>query len=92
MRVPSFNVQNQRSVRLARCEAVPPMMVVAGPNGAGKSTLLHGIRSSAGWQNIIYQGPHRAMRRQHVQERHLLSSPFVFEELLARQDSPSSKA
>jgi hypothetical protein len=63
-------------------------MVIAGPNGAGKSTLLHGIRSSAGWKNIIYLGPHRAMRRQNVQERHLLASPFIFEELLARPDSP----
>ena len=88
MRVPSFDVQNQRSVRSARCDAVPPLMVIAGPNGAGKSTLLNAIRSLAGWAHIVYLGPHRAMRRQNVQERHLLATPFVFEELLARQDSP----
>src|SRR5690349_12898163 len=88
MRIPSFSVQNSRSVRLARCDSVPPFMLIAGPNGAEKSTLLDGIRSTSGWQNIVYLGPHRAMRRQSVQERHLLAHPFVFEELLARPDSP----
>lgn len=79
---------SQRSVRFAKCDNVPPLMLIAGPNGCGKSTLLNAIRSSSGWENIVYLGPHRAMRRQNVQERHLLASPFVFEELLARQDSP----
>jgi hypothetical protein len=63
-------------------------MVVAGPNGSGKSTLLNAIRSVSGWQNVIYLGPHRALRRQHVQQRHLIATPFVLEELLTRPDSP----
>jgi hypothetical protein len=63
-------------------------MVVAGPNRAGKSTLLNAIRANSGWQNMIYLGPHRSMRRQFVQQRHLISQPFVFEELLTRLDSP----
>lgn len=87
MRVPAFEIRAQRSIRLAKCDAVPRLMIIAGPNGAGKSTLLNGIRAS-GWKNIIYLGPHRAMRRQIVQQRHLISTPFVFEDLLTRPDAP----
>jgi len=88
MRIPSFEIHGQRSIRLAKCDSVPPVMVIAGPNGTGKSTLLNAIRSTAGWKNIIYIGPHRAMRRQTVQQRHIIATPFLMEELLTRQDSP----
>lgn len=86
MRIPSFDVQNQRSIRLARCEAVPYLMVIAGPNGSGKSTLLNAIRAGAGYKNIMYVGPHRAMRKQTVQQRHLMAQTFSLETLLC---SPS---
>ena len=88
MRVPSFEIRSQRGIRLARCEHVPPLMVIAGPNGCGKSTLLNAIRTTFGYNNILYVGPHRAMRRQHVQQRHLISTSFSLEELLAQQDLP----
>jgi hypothetical protein len=58
-------------------------MLVAGPNGTGKSTLLNAIRSQAGYQNIMYVGPHRAMRRQQVQSKHLLAPSISFESLLS---------
>ena len=86
MRIPAFEVTNQRSVRLARCETVPRLMVIAGPNGSGKSTLLNAIRSNAGYTNVMYVGPHRAMRRQTVQQRHLMTTAFSLETLLS---SPS---
>ena len=63
-------------------------MVVAGPNGTGKSTLLNAIRSQAGYQNIMYVGPHRAMRRQQVQSRHLLAPSISFESLLSSPQIP----
>lgn len=85
VRVPSFVVENQRSVRLARCEQLPRLMIIAGPNGSGKSTLLNGVRSYAGHDNIMYVGPHRAMRKQTVRQRHLLSSTLSFELLLSSQ-------
>lgn len=88
MRVPRFEIHGQRSIRLAKWDSVPPVMVIAGPNGTGKSTLLNAIRSTAGWNNIIYIGPHRALRRQTVQQRHIITTPFLMEELLTRQDSP----
>lgn len=88
MRIPSFEIRNQRSIRFARCEQVPPLMIVAGPNGCGKSTLLNGIRAATGYQNVMYVGPHRAMRRQQVQQRHLLTAPISFETLLAAQNVP----
>lgn len=58
-------------------------MVIAGPNGAGKSTLLNAIRERADFRNVMYVGPHRAMRRQHVQSRHLLAQPISFEKVLS---------
>ena len=83
MRIPSFEVRSQRAIQYAACERVPPLMVIAGPNGTGKSTMLNALRSSAGWQDVLYLGPHRAMRRQHVQQRHLLSAQISFRQLLA---------
>lgn len=88
MRVPSFEIRDQRSIKFAKCERVPTLMLVAGPNGAGKSTLLNAIRSQSGYQNIMYVGPHRAMRRQQVQSRHLLAPSISFESLLSSQQVP----
>lgn len=88
MRLPSFEVVNDRSIKLAQCAHVPRLMVVAGPNGSGKSTLLNAIRSQAGYTNIMYVGPHRAMRRQQVQSRHLLAPSISFETLLSARDVP----
>jgi len=88
MRLSQFRIENQRSIRLAECPAVPKLMVVAGPNGAGKSTLLNALRSQPGQGPILYVGPHRNSRRQQVRWRNLLSAPISLEELLARQDIP----
>ena len=88
MRIPNFEVRNQRSIAFARCEAAPRLMIVAGPNGAGKSTLLNAIRSNAGYTNVIYVGPHRAMRKQTVQQRYLFQQPLSLESLLAGQNVP----
>jgi hypothetical protein len=88
MRIPSFEVRNQRSIQLAQCHNVPPLMIVAGPNGAGKSTLLNAIRSQHGKKHVMYVGPHRAMRRQQVQSRHLLAPSISFENLLASAQIP----
>ena len=82
MRIGKFEILNQRSIRVARCDAVPRLMVIAGPNGCGKSTLLNSVRSNAGYSNIVYVGPHRAMRKQQVQQRHLMAKSLSFEALL----------
>jgi len=88
MRIPNFSVQAQRSLNLAQCEDVPRLMVVAGPNGSGKSTLLNAIRANAGYSNVIYVGPHRAMRKQTVQQRYLLQQTLSFETILTGQNVP----
>jgi predicted ATP-dependent endonuclease of OLD family len=85
MRVPSFLVENQRGLSRAECTALPKVMIIAGPNGAGKSTLLSAIRDRTGYSNVVYVGPHRAMRRQNVQQRHLLSRPLSMEEIYSSQ-------
>jgi ABC-type branched-subunit amino acid transport system ATPase component len=51
-------------------------MVIAGPNGVGKSTLLHAMQQRVGavldeGTAVIYQPPHRAIRRQSVRRRFL---------------------
>jgi hypothetical protein len=89
MRIPSFTIQNQRSIGLARCDNVPRLMAIAGPNGTGKSTLLNALRTAPGGGPILYVGPHRIARRQHVQMRHLLGNTISFEKLLARSDTPN---
>jgi AAA15 family ATPase/GTPase len=53
MRIGSFEVLNQRSIRVAKCDSVPRVMVIAGPNGCGKSTLLNSVRSNEGYTNIV---------------------------------------
>lgn len=88
MRLPKFEVRNQRSIKLASCDNVPQLMVIAGPNGTGKSTLLNSIRSQAGYNDMIYVGPHRAMRRQQVQQRHLLAPSISFESVLSSPSVP----
>lgn len=88
MRIPSFQVKNQRAIKLAKCDKVPRLMVIAGPNGCGKSTLLNALRSLGGEQTVLYVGPHRNARRQNVVYRHLLTQAISIEALLARSDTP----
>ncbi|TWU49442.1 ATP-dependent nuclease [Rubripirellula reticaptiva] len=75
-RIENFRVERQRGVRLAFCDSVPSLMVVAGPNGAGKSTLLDAIRKQAN-PKPLYVGPHRVSRRQNVQMRYMYPSNEV---------------
>ena len=88
MRIPKFEIRNQRSIRHAKCDAVPRLMIVVGPNGSGKSTLLNMVRSAVGYTNVVYVGPHRAMRKQQVQQRHLMAQSLSYETLLSGQNVP----
>lgn len=88
MRIPSFEVRNQRSIGFVRCETANRLMIIAGPNGAGKSTLLNAIRAHAGYNNVIYVGPHRAMRKQTVQQRYLFQQSLSLETILAGSNVP----
>jgi len=65
-----FSVKDRKSIKLAETDIVPPVMVIAGPNGVGKSTLLFAIKEGIGDKDkstrILYQGPHRVLRRTNV--------------------------
>lgn len=90
MALKNFRVQNERALRLAACDQVPPVMVVAGPNGVGKSTLLYALQRRLGAEldadtRIIYQPPHRAIRRQQVQRRWLGGAYRPLAEIFAQE-------
>src|SRR6266403_5830933 len=88
MRIPNFSIQNQRAVRLAACEALPPVMILTGPNGCGKSTLLNALRSLGGAGRTLYVGPHRTSRRQQVRMRYLGQQRIEMNLLLAAANLP----
>lgn len=43
MALKRFRVEDQKALRLAVCDDVPVVMLIAGPNGVGKSTLLYSL-------------------------------------------------
>lgn len=96
MQIPYFEVRSQRSISLARCENVPPLMVIAGPNGTGKSTLLNALRTlgpnyppnTSERRNTIYIGPHRSIRPQQVQQRNLLGAELSFQAIMSGLGNP----
>src|SRR3989304_1424337 len=89
MRIPEFSVRNQRAVRLAACDVVPPVMVITGPNGCGKSTLLNALRGiSTGDGRTLYVGPHRNSRRQQVRMRYLGQNRIEMSSLLSANNLP----
>ncbi len=88
MALRSFRMENQKALRIAECTEVPAVMVIAGPNGVGKSTLLYVLKQKQGAvydepAQILYQPPHRAIRRQRVQRRWLGGALRRFSEILS---------
>ena len=88
MRIAAFSVENSRNVRQAKCEVVPPVMLITGPNGCGKSTLLYHLRNVNGEHEILYVGPHRSSRRQSVRMRFLLQNKITMSSILSTGSLP----
>lgn len=85
MALTAFKIVNQKSIRLAALDGVPPIMVIAGPNGVGKSTLLYRIKSAGTFTantKVLYQGPHRVLRSTKVSRRWLTGVAKWFTDLL----------
>lgn len=76
----NFTIRDTRSISFAECINVPQLMVIAGPNGVGKSSLLYALRFQS--YGTIYIGPYRAIRRQNVQQRNLISRPISYTGIL----------
>ena len=87
MRISSFRVGPSRSLRLAECDTVPRVMIIAGPNGCGKSTLLQELRAHPGHSRPLYVGPHRVSRRQQVKKR-FLGATFSMADILSGDSLP----
>ncbi|UFP97121.1 AAA family ATPase [Gloeobacter morelensis] len=64
-------------------------MIIAGPNGTGKTTLLEALRWRDENGNVIHIGPHRAMRRQNVQQRQLLGEAISYRSIVMSGGAPS---
>lgn len=82
MSLKAFKITDQKALQYAECESVPPIMIICGPNGSGKTTLLDAIKRGSRERlleptdtQILYQPPHRAIRRQSVQRRWLGGQP-----------------
>lgn len=88
MRIAEFKIENKRSIVLAKCSAVPPLMIITGPNGAGKSTLLYELRNVGGRERILYVGPHRSSRRRTFRQQELYGKSASFEEMLCQDNAP----
>jgi energy-coupling factor transporter ATP-binding protein EcfA2 len=90
----SFKIESQKAIKLAECASVPRVMVIAGPNGVGKSTLLDLLRRRQGAvysaaAKVIYQNPHRAIRRTQVRRRFVFGGGAQsFTDILASNDTP----
>lgn len=85
----SFKIEKTKAIRLASCDQVPRVMVIAGPNGVGKSTLLFELGQKRGTKHtdtarFLYQPPHRAVRRTAVRRRFLMGSGAGFRDVLER--------
>lgn len=91
----SFRVENQKALRLAECAQIPRLMIICGANGSGKSTLLWALKQGSGLvvdpttTQVLYQPPHRAIRRQTVQRRWVGGALTSFADSLSR-DSVSA--
>lgn len=89
MSIQSFRIGPKKALRLAECTEVPPVMVIAGPNGVGKSTLLYDLYQRQGQvtvtdgSKLLYQGPHRAIRRTAINRRFILGAGSTYSEMLA---------
>lgn len=71
----SFKITGRKAIRLAEVTAVPRVMIIAGSNGVGKSTLLYAVKEGSGQlvgaTKLLYQGPHRVLRRTNVSRKWL---------------------
>ena len=87
MALTQFRIENLKALRLAECQSVPPIMVIAGANGVGKSTLLYSIRQRTGQVQltgkVLYIPPHRGWRKQPIRAMHLWTTPRWFTDFLA---------
>lgn len=93
MGISSFNIQNIKALAKAECTDIPKVMVIAGPNGVGKSTLLYEISQGRGTvidsgTKVLYQPPHRAIRRTQVSRRWLGGAFQFLSDILATTSVP----
>jgi len=101
MPIEQFTISNKDVIKLASCEKVPPLMVIAGPNGVGKSTLLEVLKRnipSARESNVqikatpsstpLYISPHRVFVPHEIHRLLPLLASRKFRETLRSESLP----
>ena len=97
--ITAFRIFDRDSLRLAECQNVPPVMIIAGPNGVGKSTLLYNLsgESVADYAQIegsgtppLYLPPHRPWEAQSFQLRDLISGDAMYSKVLEARELPDA--
>lgn len=94
--ITAFKVFNRDSLRLAECQSVPPVMIIAGANGVGKSTLLYNVsgESVADYAHIegsgtrLYLPPHRPWDAQNFELHDLIREDAGYGQVLAARSLP----
>ncbi|MDC8451959.1 MAG: AAA family ATPase [Candidatus Nitrosotalea sp.] len=92
----SFRFGNLKTIQLAECTKVPPIMIIAGINGVGKSTLLHAIKTRKGnvdvTGKIIYMPPHRVWSSQRIQAMYLWEARRTYRDAIETDSLDGTQA
>ena len=83
--IESFQVVNEKIIKLAECTKVPRLMIIAGSNGSGKSTLLTALKKRKGVKGegrFLYISPSRSWYRQKVRPMYLMGPPVSWSEII----------
>ena len=88
-----FRVGPLKALKLAICDSVPRIMIIAGANGAGKSTLLQLLRNNRQQAepgtDIIYMAPHRSWRKGQLSLAASLTYSMSYGEILKLDTVPA---
>jgi len=100
MAISEFEIREKEVIKLAKCDNVPKVMIIAGPNGVGKSTLLYYLWSyyrdlwsrdkhpSDPYRTIFYIPAHRGYRKSRITMQMLYDKELKYRDFLKNPELP----